>query len=98
MTSQTLGCHDKTLLGAGEGARGADPKRGGVESDTQSRELHIATWCGKATHVAVACPAPPLQQAELVLLCFDPHRVDISDEMKLMLKTLMPHESKVRVR
>ncbi|KAG1656643.1 hypothetical protein FOA52_008867, partial [Chlamydomonas sp. UWO 241] len=37
------------------------------------------------------------ERAELVLLCFDPHRTDISDELRLMLRVLRPLLDKVRL-
>lgn len=37
------------------------------------------------------------ERADLIIIMFDAHKLDISDELKTVLDTLKPHQDKIRV-
>ncbi len=37
------------------------------------------------------------ERADLIIIMFDAHKLDISDELRVVLETLKPHQDKIRV-
>lgn len=62
----------------------------------------LAPCIGSAPHTPAARPLPSLQvcgwfaaRCDLILLLFDPYKLDISDEFKSVISTLRGHDDKV---